>query len=222
VYDSLRAAFAQKALAYCRSPEFRRATCGWASDDEYNKILGNAYSGRYRSGSLYGNKLDQLPDEMGASNMFWFGWQVVSLACKGPLVSRMVYQVRDDTRIGTALSLGGSRASDTLGTIGVNAQNRIRCDLVLPSGTSGPEGAVRAREVNCRTCETLTKPGCELVKGKWYSDTVAFESRGCAGLASGKYLPITPFVLSNPDSNYLLAKFEVQPRGEWTPTFGHH
>ena len=135
---------------------------------------------------MYSNRIQTLPDKRGAGTMFSFGWNVVSLACKGPLVARIVYQVQDDTKIGAALTVGSRRADDTLGTIGSNAQERIRCDLVLPSGMSGPAGALRSREVNCRACDPITKAGCELVRGRWYSDTVTFDSKGCAGLSSGK------------------------------------
>jgi hypothetical protein len=136
------------------------------------------------------------------------------LACKGDAVVRSVFKYTkfDDS----AAPAGGGKecayASLAPGTPDVKSTPIVRCQLELPVGPE-PEAvrATRAKEGRCWKCDACSDGGgCPAAKGQWYSDsTVLSGLKGCSADFSKGYSPVLAGIHVNPNTAFLLAKFEI-------------
>jgi hypothetical protein len=151
---------------------------------------------------------------------------LISLACKGPVVIRSVFEIRcphgtikrDDSE-GTSCTLPErGRASLTHVNEGNtadgpvrNASPVVRCELELPnSGGSEEEHAVKGKETNCWLCGSCEDGnGCPSIVGKWYSDSYTTTATGCDFDPSRGYYMHRTGIVFTPDTKIQLARFEV-------------
>ncbi|KIZ02230.1 hypothetical protein MNEG_5725 [Monoraphidium neglectum] len=208
---------AAAARAFCLSPAFRKLSCA------YNGLMGadEAKATTANSCPLCGTVFAALPEPStlpkvvtGHISYDQYASSLVSLACKGDAVVRSVFNYTkfDDS----AAPAGGGKecayASLAPGTPDVKSTPIVRCQLELPAGPE-PEAvrATRAKEGRCWKCDACSDGGgCPAAKGQWYSDsTVLSGLKGCSADFSKGYSPVLAGIHVNPNTAFLLAKFEI-------------
>lgn len=202
---------AQAAAEFCKSPQIKKQSCGWApqGSDAEGSTKKSPYSllgGTMWSGWLKQSELPYTFESFEGSYHCQPGESWVPLACRpGRLLVRVVFKLTELPKsglVGAVLNPGG-----VLGTLGSNPSDVTRCDLQLPSHKAGDsksevEAALRSKEVNCKTDYDALKD----------SDTVWFDFAGCDGVSKpgAKYSPTIPYITRNPGPGFIVAKFEVQ------------
>jgi hypothetical protein len=208
-------ATAQSAASqFCASPDFKKLTCGFASEAEQTAALKQCV--------LCGTRFRPLPDKLPAEitgNRNYNHWQTgakpISLACKGPIVVRSVFKLVEQPTVKQAPGWAGTDCTYSSLTHvdedGRGASPVIRCELELPStGGSEAERALKAKEGKCWACGLCSDgQGCPSAVGKWYSDSYTTVAQGCGFDAQkGPIMHRAGFNI-NPGAKVLLAKFEV-------------
>eukprot|EP00775_Hariotina_reticulata_P006222 gene6222-6459_t len=202
------------AKAFCQSPAFKQTSCGWVTKQEEAATLANQC---VSCGTAYMDAYDTLPSTLETSaSMYQIGQKVVSLACKGRVVTRSVFKFtqqpavtkEDAQRSGWA---GTDCTYSRLFEVPSPGTPVVRCELQLPSsGGSEVDRALKAKEVKCWKCDGCGRGGgCPAKTGVWYSDSATFTTQGCNFDASKGYAANTVGIVINPKTSVLLAKFEV-------------
>lgn len=214
----LHAVAGKLSVEFCKSPDFKKLSCGWATEDELAKTSRTCNL----CGTIWTGEVKTLPYVFEPFNGYASSRspRFVSLACRpGKLLVRAVFKmltVQNDD-VGVVLNLGWG----SMNTLGSNESSVRRCDLELPphekaaspkdtrksdTSTSEIEAALRSKEVNCKRASAFP-----VKVGQWYSDTATFDYSGCKGVEQkGEYKPTMPYIVRNPGPGFLLAKFEVQ------------
>lgn len=192
------------AKKFCASPDFKKLTCGLASDGEQSATLGSMC---LRCGTLYRLAPDKYPAEVqGHISYYQQAIQPISLACKDPVLVRTVFKVTEaptyyPDKNCTAFALESSPSNN----------QAVRCELELPAtGGTEAERALKGKEGKCWACGLCGKgKGCPSEVDKWYSDAYTTVARGCTFNETVGYEPQTVYWYINPHTTVLLAKFEV-------------
>lgn len=205
------------AKAFCASPALRTTKCGVITEAEGKATIINQCP---LCGTLYRALPDKLPTEVeGVDRYNQYAIDVVSLACKGPVVVRSVFKMVDQVEASKKPDWDGTDCSnarltyvdDTASSKGGSASPIIRCELELPNtGGSEAERAVKAKETKCYKCGLCSEgSGCPSVTGKWYSDSYTTVAKGCDFDVKTGYEAHRVGMNINPYTKILLAKFEV-------------
>lgn len=207
-------ATAQSAASqFCSSPDFKKLTCGFASEAEQTTALGNQC---LTCGTAFMGLAGQLPAEVaGSRNYNQYGVRPISLACKGPLVVRSVFKLVEQPQVKQSPGWAGTdctySALTHIDEAGRGASPVVRCELELPSsGGSEAERALKAKEGRCWNCGLCTDgKGCPSAVGKWYSDSYTTTAQGCDFDPQKGPSYHRAGINFNPGAKVLLAKFEV-------------
>lgn len=207
------------AKSFCSSPDFQKLTCGLATDAEQDATLGDIC---LRCGSIARFAPRVLPAELrGDPIYFQRSIEPISLACKGPVVVRIVFKLLPDFKAPTPSTAGPTgelskqlyqNCTDfALESHPQLPNEAVRCELELPeTGGTEAEKAVKAREGRCWACGSCQQgKGCPNKVGKWYSDAYTTVARGCEFDVKVGFVPQTVYYFINPKTTVLLAKFEV-------------
>lgn len=207
----------RSAKQFCSSPDFRKMTCGFASDAEVEATIKKQCP---LCGTLYRNLPDKLPAEVtGVDRYNQWGIRLISLACKGPVVVRSVFKILEEPPVKQQPGWEGTNCTnsalvqvdDKSVSEGGQASEVVRCELQLgTSGGSEVERALAAKEGRCWQCGLCsTGKGCPSNKGTWYSDTYTTVARGCSFDPQQGYEYHRSGININPFTKILLAKYEV-------------
>jgi len=205
------------AKQFCSSPDFRKLTCGLVSKAEGDATTKNQCP---LCGNAYRGLPDKLPAEVaGVDRYYQFGVDVISLACKGPVVVRSVFKMLQEPAVRQQAGRQGTdcanvyidHLTDKLVSKGGQASPVVRCELQLPAtGGTEAERALAAKEGKCWLCGRCSEGlGCPSKKGVWYSDSYTTVAQGCSFNALKGYQAHRVGMIINPGTKFLLAKFEV-------------
>jgi NAD-dependent dihydropyrimidine dehydrogenase PreA subunit len=140
------------------------------------------------------------------------GVEVISLACKGPVVVRSVFKVLEQPTLNP--SEGSNCTFTVLDSMGMandlSTSPVVRCELELPStGGTEEQRALVAREGTCWVCGFCPKKGCPNQIGRWYSDSCTTVARGCDINEQEGYTAQRTGIEISLLTKLMLAKFEV-------------
>ena len=178
---------------FCKSPRFKRLKCGFITPDsaEYNQTITRSETCVW-CGTVYWGEMQPAPTRVSDPVTDGYGrlaGRVVSLACKGNLVIRMVYKIEkyEPTTIPNGPNRLEEQSFDAAAAHwqpsdgSANTPN-IRCSLVLPKGYSNEvKAAVHSKEVGCKNFHRVPVgkgPGALMKIGKWYSGKKTICQRG--------------------------------------------
>lgn len=215
---------AAAAKQFCASPDFKKLTCGLASDAEDTATLKNQCS---LCGTLYSGLPTSLPTEVAGVDRYNQQWvRPISLACQGRVVVRSMFKMLQEPEVRKAADWDGTNCTNSamehVDEDGRGATPVVRCELELPAGAgSEAERAVKSKESKCWLCGLCSEgKGCPSGKGKWYSDSYTTTATGCNLDASKGYVMHRVGFNINPSTKILLAKFEVCNSGScFDPAF---
>lgn len=180
---------AAAARSFCMSEAFKTLKCGWASHEEESATESGAFAGTIWTGE------PTVPGPLGESRSYnQYAGHIVSLACKGLVTVRAVYQNN---------SSECSRLENvTLGNVARDSSPVSVCEMN------------NGREENCKQYSSWLDCPAQQV-GKWYSARFTAMFDGCSALtgADDRYSPMMPAMLLNPGSNIYLSEFEVIEAG---------
>jgi hypothetical protein len=233
----LLAAAAKAAAEWCKGPEIKKRTCGWASKEEIGMTVKTCATCGTFYGSPVARKIPFVHDRCtGCGGSEIMAPEYVSLACRpGKLVVRAVWKLlempQNGRRPGSVIRYDG----DTDHAASNVEKNIRRCQLDLaphrPGGAvvsqsevtqSEVDVALTSKEINCEYIVNghERSPGKMPEKewysvGKWYSDSFHFSFGGCAAVSKpgATYRPALSDFILNPREvgpKLLLAKFDVQ------------
>lgn len=185
----------RSAKAFCAAPSFQGLKCGFASEGEVSATIKKQCP---LCGTLYWGLPSKLPAEVEGGDRSYnqYGVELLSLACKGPVVVRSVFKMLEEPAItpqeARSSAWGGTNCinsglvlvDDELASKGGAASPVIRCELELPKNGSGDEAqrALRAKEGKCWICGLCSRgQGCPSGVG---SGTATVSQRWHRGVAS--------------------------------------
>lgn len=166
-------------------------------------------------GNAYTTLPSKLPAEVtGVGRGTETGVEVISLACKGPVVVRSVFKILEQRPLTSAEGINCTFVRLDPWRVEALWQPTsplVRCELELPSsGGTEAERALKAREASCWICGTCPEgKGCPNQAGKWYSDSYTTVARGCDINATEGYEAPRTGIEMDRGTKFLLAKFEV-------------
>jgi hypothetical protein len=167
---------APSARAFCASPGFKSLKCGWASEAELKATAARQCDGwpleasdKIRCSTHFKPTpaAGELPATVSGNPNGFIAYRgrALSLACKGPIVTRAVFKLLSAPP-GPGAARRAAHLNDWPLDGGAAAGPLIRCELrLVPGPEPEAERALKAKEANCATC---TSDSCPQKVGAWY------------------------------------------------------
>ena len=184
---------------FCKSPRFKRLKCGFITPNsaEYNQTITRSDTcvpcGTVYWGPQYYGEMGAPPETISIRADDAYGGRlavrVVSLACRGEVVIRMVYKIEkfEPTTLPGGPNWLKEQSFNTAVTYwdssdGAVPTPNVRCSLVLPKGYPNElKAAVHSKEVDCKKFFRVPigkGPRTMLKVGTWYSGKKKISRRG--------------------------------------------